>query len=396
LIFRKRAQCAEVVEPPAYHDPLIQMREVVKAYKTPTGDFQALREIDADFYRGEFVGVIGKSGSGKSTLINMITGIDRPTTGTVQVAGIDIHRLGESQMARWRGRNLGIVFQFFQLLPMLSLLENVLLPMDMAQVYPEAEREQRGLDLLQRVGLLHEADSMPSEVSGGQQQSAAIARALANDPPIIVADEPTGNLDSKSAETIFHLFEDLVAQGKTIVMVTHDTELARRASRTVLLADGEIVNEMIATSLPLLTNTQMLQATHHLESLTFAPGQMIVEEGGASDQFHMIQKGQVQVLLHRANGREMPLATLSAGQYFGVMEMIQPGRAEATIRALGDEPVQTLALDRAVFEALLADAHATRDALAREAERRRAQTAAIRARLERPRRGGRHAQTSLA
>ncbi len=223
---------------------LIEMRGIVKTYITPTGDFHALRGVDVDFRAGEFVSIVGRSGSGKSTLVNMITGIDRPTAGTVGIDGVAIHRLNESAMSRWRGRNLGIVFQFYQLLPMLTLLQNVMLPMDLASRYSLEEREERAQALLASVGLEGEADKMPGAVSGGQQQSAAIARALANDPPLLVADEPTGNLDSRAAERIMRLFEALRAQGKTIIMVTHDAELAERASRTLVLADGCVSHEV--------------------------------------------------------------------------------------------------------------------------------------------------------
>jgi len=223
--------------------PFIEMREIVKTFYTAAGEFTALRGIDAAFHRGEFVSVVGKSGSGKSTLVNMLSGIDHPTSGSVRVGDTYVHALNESQMARWRGRNLGIVFQFYQLLPMLSLLENVMLPMDFSETYAADEREQRALELLDMVGLADHAHDMPAAVSGGQQQSAAIARAMANDPPLIVADEPTGNLDSRTADAVFSIFENLAQQGKTIVMVTHDDGLARRAQRTICLADGEIVDE---------------------------------------------------------------------------------------------------------------------------------------------------------
>ncbi|MHB0856156.1 MAG: ABC transporter ATP-binding protein [Anaerolineae bacterium] len=222
---------------------LIQMREVVKTYRTPAGDFHALRGVDVDLYAGEFVGVVGRSGSGKSTLVNMITGIDRPTSGKVDIGGVHVHHLSESKMARWRGRNLGIVFQFYQLLPMLSLLENVLLPMDFGGVYPLAEREDRAWELLGLVGLAEQGHKLPSALSGGQQQCAAIARALANDPPIIVADEPTGNLDSHAAAEVFRVFEGLAQEGKMVVMVTHDDSLVQQVKRVVRLDDGQIVTE---------------------------------------------------------------------------------------------------------------------------------------------------------
>ncbi len=224
---------------------LIDLHKVVKAYHTPVGDFIALNGIDLQIGKGEFVGVVGKSGSGKSTLINMITGIDRPTSGDIFVGDQAIHNLKEGPMAEWRGRNMGVIFQFFQLLPMLSCIENVMLPMDFNNTYPLRERQDRAMHILEQVEMADHAFKLPSEVSGGQQQRVAIARALANDPPLLAADEPTGNLDSKTADSVFRLFENLVADGKTILMVTHDNELANRVTRTITIADGEIVDERV-------------------------------------------------------------------------------------------------------------------------------------------------------
>jgi putative ABC transport system ATP-binding protein len=224
----------------ASSQPLIRMEKIVKSFKTAAGEFIVLKGIDACIDRGEFVSVVGKSGSGKSTLMNMVTGIDRPTAGIIRVGGVVLNELDESRMSLWRGQNLGIVFQFFQLLPMLSLLENVLLPMDLARRGSIAEREARAHALLERMGLAGFENKFPAAVSGGQQQTAAIARALANDPPILIADEPTGNLDTRTAGMIVRLFEELAAQGKTILMVTHDLGLARHASRILHLVDGQI------------------------------------------------------------------------------------------------------------------------------------------------------------
>jgi putative ABC transport system ATP-binding protein len=230
------------VETDHRHSSLIGLHHVVKTFETAAGPFLALGGIDLQIKPGEFVAIVGKSGSGKSTLLNMITGIDRPTSGEVIIGNTAIHKLGEGQKAVWRGRNIGIVFQFFQLLPTLTLVENVMLPMDFCHMYAHRQREKRALQLLELVELSHHAHKLPSAVSGGEQQRAAIARALANDPPIIMADEPTGNLDSKTAESVVQLFGHLVEQGKTVVMVTHDSELSRRASRTVTLSDGRIVD----------------------------------------------------------------------------------------------------------------------------------------------------------
>jgi len=223
---------------------LIELRRVVKTYESGVGTFTALKGVDLRVDAGEFVAVIGKSGSGKTTLINMISGIDRPTSGEVLVGDVAVHALGEGQMAEWRGRNIGIVFQFFQLLPTLTIVENVMLPMDFCHMYSPRERRERAMCLLEQVGMAEHAHKLPSAVSGGQQQRAAIARALANDPPILLADEPTGNLDSKAAESVFQLFANLVERGKTILMVTHDTDLASRVTRAVMLVDGEIVDEV--------------------------------------------------------------------------------------------------------------------------------------------------------
>ena len=223
---------------------LVELRRVVKTFQTAAGTFTALKGIDLQIDAGEFAAVIGKSGSGKSTLLNMLTGIDRPTSGEVLVGDTPVHALSEGKLAVWRGRSVGIVFQFFQLLPTLSLLENVLLPMDFGNHGVPGERRARALMLLETVGMAEHAHKLPNAISGGQQQRVAIARALANDPPMIVADEPTGNLDSRTADAVFSLFERLVEGGKTILMVTHDRDLATRASRALVVADGQIVEEI--------------------------------------------------------------------------------------------------------------------------------------------------------
>ena len=223
--------------------PLISLRDIVKTFSTAAGDFTVLKSIDADFYAGEFVGIIGKSGSGKSTLINMITGIDRPTSGEVIAGQTALQQLSEGQTARWRGRNVGIVFQFFQLLPTLTIVENIVLAMDFCKTIPVRQRKPRALELLDQVGIAEQAYKLPAMLSGGEQQRAAIARALANDPPIIVADEPTGNLDSETATAVFQLLQAQASAGKTVVVVTHDRDLAAQVDRTIALADGRIVQE---------------------------------------------------------------------------------------------------------------------------------------------------------
>ena len=224
------------------HGHLIDLRDVVKDYVTDAGPFRALKGVSIQVDAGEFIAVVGRSGSGKSTLMNMITGIDRPTSGSLVVGGTNLSVLGESRMAQWRGRTVGVIFQFFQLLPTLTVVENVMLPMDFAGLGTAKEREERAMYLLELVGMTDQARKLPASTSGGQQQRAAIARSLANDPPIIVADEPTGNLDATTAEEVFGLFESLVEGGRTIVMVTHDPDLAARPRRTVHMVDGRILD----------------------------------------------------------------------------------------------------------------------------------------------------------
>jgi len=225
-------------------EPLIRLRGVVKRYQTAAGEFEALKGIDLDIYPGEFLGIIGKSGAGKTTLINMLTGVDHLSAGQVWMEDQPIHNLDENRLALWRGRTLGIIYQSFYLMPSLNLLNNVMLPMDMCGLYKRGASQQRALELLGMVELEDHAYKLPSAISGGQQQRVAIARALANDPPILVADEPTGRLDSVTAEAIFEIFLRMVADGKTIVMVTHDQSLAQRVSRTVHLVDGQIIRSV--------------------------------------------------------------------------------------------------------------------------------------------------------
>ena len=342
---------------------MIDLRQVDKYYQSAAGDYHALKTIDLCICAGEFVSIIGKSGSGKSTLLNMITGIDRPTTGEVYVNGTGIHELNENQLAGWRADNLGIIFQFFQLLPALNLMQNVILPMDLAGKYRPRERRERAEHLLEIVGLADQMQKLPSMVSGGQQQRAAMARALANDPPILIADEPTGNLDSKTAATVFALFNQLVAEGKTVIIVTHDSGLARHAHRTALIADGEIVNEYVAKALPMLTPQQLLAATHKLTPRQYEPGAMILVEGKNSDAFYIISKGTVDVILPRANQSDVIAVQLGPGKYFGEMEFFHERRSRASIRACESCPVEVLALDYEALSSLLNESESTREAL---------------------------------
>ncbi|QDR79894.1 ABC transporter ATP-binding protein [Sporomusa termitida] len=232
---------AAPLPPPRPGAAAVALAGVHKVFVTGAGEFTALQEVNLQVAPGEFVAVVGKSGSGKSTLINMITGIDRPSGGEVWVAGTPVHTLTENQTAVWRGRTLGVVFQFFQLLPTLTALENVMLPMDFCHVYEKSARPERALALLELVGVSAQAGKLPATLSGGQQQRVAIARSLANDPPLLVADEPTGNLDSRTAAAVLALFQGLARAGKTIVMVTHDQDIARQSSRIITVAEGRVV-----------------------------------------------------------------------------------------------------------------------------------------------------------
>jgi ABC-type lipoprotein export system ATPase subunit len=343
---------------------MIDIRSVVKIFKNAAGEFTVLKGVDLTIARGQFVSIVGKSGSGKSTLLNMITGIDHPTRGHVIVNGTDLYTgKDESDRSLWRGKNLGIVFQFFQLLPMLSLLENVMLPMDYANLYDFDERPKRAMELLTLVGLEKQASKLPLAVSTGQQQLAAIARALANDPPLLVADEPTGNLDSRSADTIIQLFEKLVTEGKTVVMVTHDPSLTARTNRNIIISDGELIDDMVALALPLLNHRQMLGVTKQAQRLTINPGQPIISRDEHVDSFFMITRGEVEIVLQGEKSEDLVVSRLKAGQYFGEVELLRGGRSIASVRASNAGQVELLALHREAFQDLLKESPMTEEAI---------------------------------
>jgi putative ABC transport system ATP-binding protein len=315
------------------------MVDIVKTFKNAAGEFTALNKVSACFFPGEFVSVVGKSGSGKSTLVNMITGIDHPTSGTVRVDETYVHNLSENDMSVWRGKNLGIVFQFFQLLPTLTLLENVMLPMYLSGFYPPAEREGRALDLLRLVGLESFADKLPAAVSGGQQQSAAIARALANDPPILIADEPTGNLDSRTADDVFDLFAGLIDRGKSILMVTHDINLAARTRRTLLISDGELVNPWVASALHGLGHSPLLWLTHHLQPRTFLAGDSVDMNPFAEDWMLLVTAGCLEVV---DMGRTLRLTSLEEGDTLTCFDLQAAGLSQLYLKAGGADQLQLL------------------------------------------------------
>ncbi len=357
---------------------IIDLHDVHKYYKTPVGDFHALKSIDLQIHSGEFVSIIGKSGSGKSTLLNMITGIDRPTTGEVFVNGQAVHELNENRMARWRGKNLGIVFQFFQLLPTISVIENIMLPMDFCRTYPMREREKRALELLAMVELADHAYKLPTALSGGQQQRIAIARALANDPPVIIADEPTGNLDSKTAESVFAMFNQLVSQGKTIIIVTHDSGLAKQTHRTALIVDGEIVNEYVSEAMPTLTPEQVSQATQKAKRINFDSGAMILTEGANAESCYIVTKGMVEVILPRQDQSDVIALQLGPGMVFGEMGFFHDRRRKASVRASERGPVEVLSIGYDDLDQLLSQSESTREALHQMAKKRLADGLALR------------------
>ncbi|MEE8472452.1 MAG: ATP-binding cassette domain-containing protein [Dehalococcoidia bacterium] len=357
-----------------YDQYLIDMRDVGKVYETDAGDFVALKNIKLAIGVGEFVGVIGKSGSGKSTLINMITGIDRPSQGEVNIGGTPIHTLNEGRMAQWRGRNVGIVFQFFQLLPLLSVLENVMLPMDFNNMYSPRRRRERALEVLDLVGVAGHGHKLPAQLSGGEQQRVAIARALATDPPIIVADEPTGNLDSKTSEQVFKLFGDLVDSGKTIIMVTHDSDQAKRVKRTIVIADGEIIEEYLAKTFPSLTQAQLIWVTSALQPKKYPAGTIITRQGDLADKFYIVTKGHVEVILKASNGLELTVSRIESGQYFGEIGLIHGGVRMTTVRAGLDADVEVASLEGKDFARLIGESEPTKREIDRVAQARLRET----------------------
>ena len=362
-----------------FGEPAIVLRDVYKVYENAAGKFTVLNGVDMQLNYGQFVSIVGKSGSGKSTLLNMITGIDHPTRGDVLVANSHIYTLSESKRALWRGREVGIVFQFFQLLPMLTLLENTMLPMDYTNAIPASQREKRALELLRMVGLAKQADKLPASVSSGQQQSAAIARALANDPPIIVADEPTGNLDSKSADIIIDLFDELADRGKTIALVTHDSSLTRRTDQTVIIADGEIIDKTVAAALPMLDHPQLLQVTQHAQRRTVQPGETILRQGEPVENFYMVVDGHVEIMLTGPSGRRTSLARLGPGQFFGEVELLRGGDSIASVCAAGDQPVELAIIPRRMFADLISGSRIAEETMAEVVEERVAENTAQRA-----------------
>jgi ABC-type lipoprotein export system ATPase subunit len=350
------------VSPPDTENPAIVLRGVDKVYENAAGKFPALKSIDMQLSYGQFISIVGKSGCGKSTLLNMVTGIDHPTAGEVIVGGEHIYKMSESKRALWRGRNMGVVFQFFQLLPTLTLLENTMLPMDYCKMYPFYERSERAMELLELVGLEEQAHKLPAAVSSGQQQSAAIARALATDPSIILADEPTGNLDSRSAENVLNLFEKLASEGKTILIVTHDPSITQRTDQTIILSDGEIIDQTVARALPFLSHPQMLEVTKQSQMQEYSPRTTIIRQGESVEHFFIVESGQVEIVVNHNQSNEMSLACLGAGQFFGEIELTRDSESVASVRA-ASRGARVALLSKDEFYKLIDGSPLTRNAI---------------------------------
>ncbi len=342
--------------------PAIVLRDVHKVYENAAGKFVALKSVNMQLDYGQFISIVGKSGCGKSTLLNMITGIDHPTSGEVIIGNQHIYEMNKSERALWRGRNMGVVFQFFQLLPTLTLLENTMLPMDYCKVYPFNERSDRAMELLKMVGLEGQAYQLPAAVSSGQQQSAAIARALATDPSLILADEPTGNLDSRSAENVLNIFENLAAQGKTVLIVTHDPSITQRTDQTIILSDGEIIDQTVARALPYLSHPEMLAATQQAQKKQFAPKATILKQGESVEHLFMIITGAVEIVINNQLSDEMSLACLGPGQFFGEVELTQGGQSIASVRAAA-RGAEVAMLAKSTFYELVDGSPLTRSAI---------------------------------
>jgi putative ABC transport system ATP-binding protein len=323
---------------------IIQMQDVVKTYGTDDVPFAALNHVNIDIKQGEFLGITGKSGAGKTTLLNMISGVSKLTSGNIlfhwighesSSPSIPITSLNEDKLALWRGENLGIIYQSFELMPTLSLVENVMLPPDFLGSYQPLTSKKRALELLDLVEIVDHAYKIPAHISGGQKQRVAIARALVNDPHLIIADEPTGNLDSRAADNVLNLFQNLASRGKTILIVTHDPSITERTDQTIILSDGEIIDQTIARALPFLTHPQMLAATRQAKKQKVAPGAMILQQGESVEHFFMIVSGEVEIIVKSEQTKEMRLARLGHGQFFGEVELTQGGRSMAQVQGAG-------------------------------------------------------------
>ncbi len=337
----------QIVDMPVWQDsntsPGILLNNVVKDYLTEAGPFTALKGINLEIAAGEFIGIVGKSGAGKSTLLNMISAVDHLTGGEVWVGNNQIHSLSQTQLSRWRGRNVGVVYQTFQLMPMLTLLDNIMLPIDFLGRYHPYKSVERALSLLADLDIAEHAYKFPSQISGGQQQRVAIARALANDPALILADEPTGSLDSRTAATTMEILKKLSRRGKTIIMATHDNSLIEYFSRTVTLYDGEIVDETLMQLFPMIDHAKLIAAGRDFSRDTYAPGQSILSQGEENPGLCVVMQGAAETI---RNGRKIQF---SPGEMFGERELVGGMPNPAPIVAAGAQPVEIGCLGRSSF-----------------------------------------------
>jgi len=359
----------QIADPTHY----VEIRNLSKVYNTPNGKFIALDDLSVQIEQGKFVAFIGRSGSGKSTLINCLTGIDRPTSGELYIDGVAVQKLNEFQLARWRGQRVGLVFQFFQLLPTLSLAENVMLPMELMNSYPPNKRRKRAMELLDMVGLADHAHKLPADTSGGQQQRVAIARSLANDPAVIVCDEPTGNLDIGTAQKMFELFEEVRNQGKTVIMVTHDDDLAHRADHVFLIESGILINEYLSDVLDELTTEQINEVVQHAHITDYKPGTDIIQQGDMGDDFFVILDGAVDILVNH-NNRQFMVGHQTKGGVFGEMALLENTQRSATVRTDLETGVKVASINRITFQHLMDESESFRNQMQSLLTNHRAET----------------------
>lgn len=333
-----RLACSEEAE-----IPFVRLKDVVKEYRTDAGSFSALKGINLEVRAGEFLGIVGKSGAGKTTLLNMISAVDRLTSGEIWVGGTRVHALSQTQQSKWRGRTLGVVHQTFQLMSMLTLIDNVMLPIDFQGLYHPRKSVAHALSLLADLDIAQHAYKLPTQISGGQQQRVAIARALANDPALILADEPTGSLDSATAASTMEILKRITQRGKTIIMATHDAGLMRYFSRTVILFDGEILNETLTRLFPMVEHQRLVEAGHAYTQFTVKPGQPIVSRGEALTGLFVIIRGSAQIVAE--HGR----ATIDAGMVFGCDDLLAEKPSRASLVANGAMDAEIGLLPRTQF-----------------------------------------------
>jgi putative ABC transport system ATP-binding protein len=337
----------------------INFAGIVRGFDTPAGRLTALKGVSLETGSGEFVALVGKSGSGKSVLVRLLGGLDRPTSGRVEVNGVNLNGLTDAALTRWRRGNVGVLLQDHPLFPSLSALDNVRLPMDLAGAVPSAERAEQARERLALVGMLNQAASHPGDLSVGQRRRVALAQALANDPPVLLADEPTQDLDTVRASAVFGLFRQLAAAGKSIVMATRDYDLAMQADRTVLISDGLIVNQYVAEAFPQLDPLQLSAAAERLKPQRYAAGQVVIRQGERADRFYIVVSGRAVVFLERPEEAPVILNTLQPGEYFGEIGVLRGGKRTASVRASLESGLDVLSLGRDALLQVLERSEAT-------------------------------------